>query len=63
MVGIVRNASREDEDVILTTLDKALDNDIDMKTMIIVGNSSTFFSDKFMVTKRGYNNCGMAVDA
>ncbi|MGR3179646.1 MAG: precorrin-3B C(17)-methyltransferase [Candidatus Anammoxibacter sp.] len=62
-VGIVRNASREDEDVILTTLDKALENDIDMKTMIIVGNSTTFFSSKFMVTKRGYNNSEMAVDA
>lgn len=62
-VGIVREACREEENIIITTLDKALENDIDMKTIIIVGNSSTFLADKFMITKRGYSNYNMAIDA
>ncbi len=53
-VGIVRNARRGKEKVILTTLDRMLDYSIDMLTTIIVGNSSTSLSDRYMVTPRGY---------
>ena len=62
-VGIVREACREEESILITTLDKALENNIDMKTIIIVGNSSTFLADNFMITKRGYSNYDMAIDA
>ena len=57
-VGIVKNASREDESIVLTTLDKTLSNDIDMKTIIIIGNTTTFVFKKFMITKRGYKLAG-----
>lgn len=53
-VGIVKNATRKDEDITITTLDKTLDHDIDMTTIVIIGNSTTFSFDRFMVTKRGY---------
>lgn len=53
-VGIVKDADREGQQVILTTLADMLDHPIDMTTIIIIGNSTTFVSGKFMVTRRGY---------
>lgn len=53
-VGIVKDASREDESVIITTLDKMTSCPIDMTTVIIIGNSTTFHYQKYMITKRGY---------
>ncbi len=53
-VGIVKDASREDESVIITTLDKMTSCPIDMTTVIIIGNSTTFQYQKYMITKRGY---------
>lgn len=55
-VGIVRNAGREDESINITTLDKTLEMDIDMTTIIIIGNASTFIYKQYMITRRGYNN-------
>lgn len=54
LVGIVRDASREDESVIITTLDKMTSHPIDMTTVIIIGNSTTFQYRNYMITKRGY---------
>lgn len=56
-VGIVKNAYRAKQDIKLMPLKKAvLLKDIDMATTIIVGNSETFIkSNKYMITKRGYN--------
>lgn len=55
-VGIVRNATRESEEVILTTLGKLHEffESIDMLTIIIIGSNSTFVRDKVMITPRGY---------
>lgn len=53
-VGIVKDAGREGQEVIVTTLSEMLNFPIDMTTIIIVGNSSTFTFDNFMVTRRGY---------
>ena len=54
-VGIVRNAQRKNEEVIITTLrNMLLLNKIDMTTTIIVGNSETYIKGKFMITPRGY---------
>lgn len=55
-VGIVRNAAREDESINITTLDKTLEMDIDMTTILIIGNSTTFIYKRYMITRRGYNN-------
>lgn len=55
-VGIVRNATREDEEVIVTTLKDApsFDDKIDMLTILIIGNSSSFAIDGRVITPRGY---------
>lgn len=54
--GIVRNAQREEEEVIITTLKDMLSfKKMDMGTTIIVGNSETFIKGKFMITPRGYD--------
>ncbi|MFD9074645.1 SAM-dependent methyltransferase, partial [Streptomyces lasiicapitis] len=53
-VGVVRNASRPDESVRLTTL-AALDPDsVDMMTVVTVGNTATRAIAGRMVTPRGY---------
>ncbi len=54
-VGIVRNARRSDEEVILVPLRKMPTiQQIDMGTTVIVGNSKTFVKGKYMITPRGY---------
>jgi len=53
-VGIVDNAHRQGQKVTITDLEHMLDFDIGMSTTIIVGNSTTFTFDRWMVTPRGY---------
>lgn len=53
-VGIVTAATRDNERVALTTLDEMLASEIGMQTTVIIGNSSTFAWQGFMVTPRGY---------
>ncbi|HEY6008801.1 MAG TPA: cobyric acid synthase, partial [Geobacteraceae bacterium] len=54
-VGIVRNASRPGEERVVTTLADMLDHEVDMFSLVIVGNSATFVDGKGrMVTPRGY---------
>ena len=55
-VGVVRNATREDESVVLTTLGGLSDiyESIDMLTILIIGSSTTRADGGFMVTPRGY---------
>lgn len=53
-VAIVHGAYREDEEVILTTLDKMLEQPIDMLTTVIIGNTTTRNHANWMITPRGY---------
>lgn len=53
-VGIVKNAGREDNMRIITTLSHMEYDLVDMKTVLIVGNSSTYVKHGYMVTPRGY---------
>lgn len=53
-VGIVKNASREGESVIITTLMDVEKYDIDMTTIVIIGNKNTFTKKGKMITPRGY---------
>ncbi|MBI5469221.1 MAG: precorrin-3B C(17)-methyltransferase [Deltaproteobacteria bacterium] len=57
-VGLVRNATREGEEVVLTTLDEleGYYERVDMLSIIIIGNSTTFRADERMVTPRGYRD-------
>ena len=55
-VGIVRNASRTDEQSFLTTLGDLNEHfeHIDMFTTLVIGNSTTYIHGGRMVTPRGY---------
>lgn len=53
-VAIVKNAGREDEKVTSATLGTMLEYEIDMLTVIIVGNSKTFTRNGKIITPRGY---------
>jgi precorrin-3B C17-methyltransferase len=54
-VGIVRQAGREGENCKITTLKNLLNEEIDMVTTIVVGNSATKVVNSKMVTSRGYD--------
>lgn len=53
-VGIVRNAKRDDQSVVVTTLEEMLSHEIDMFSMVIIGNQKSFIKDGKVVTPRGY---------
>lgn len=54
-VGIVKAATREQETVAITDLKHMLDNDIDMQSTVIIGNSHTFTWKDWIITPRGYS--------
>lgn len=55
-VGLVRAAGREGQEIRQTTLTNLLDHldFIDMATLVIIGNSNTYWQDGKMITPRGY---------
>ncbi len=55
-VGIVRNALRDEQKVTLTSLEDFQDDQVDMMSIVIIGNSTTYIKDGKMITKRGYEN-------
>ena len=55
-VGIVRNAYREGQTVVLTDLGSLRPEDADMLTLVVIGNSQTEARAGRMVTPRGYGS-------
>ncbi len=53
-VGYVRQAGREEQKVCLTTLGAFNPEDVDMFTVILIGNSQSYVADGKMITPRGY---------
>ena len=53
-VGYVRQAGREEQEVKVTTLGAFDPEDIDMFTVIIIGNSQSYICDGKFITPRGY---------
>jgi len=53
-VGYVRQAGREQQEVKMTTLAQFDPEDVDMFTVIIIGNSQSYVADGKMITPRGY---------
>lgn len=53
-VGIVRNAGRQEQSHVITTLKEMLETEIDMFSVVIIGNSKTYARDGRMITPRGY---------
>lgn len=55
-VGIVGRAYREGQSVMVTELGSVNPEDVDMQTMLVVGNSATRIAGGRMLTPRGYHN-------
>ncbi|MCX9024856.1 MAG: precorrin-3B C(17)-methyltransferase [Candidatus Methanoperedens sp.] len=55
-VGIVKNATREGETVIATTLGRIMEynDEIDMSTIVLIGNSESRLWENRIITPRGY---------
>ncbi len=53
-VGYVRQAGREGQKVTITTLQDFDPEDIDMFTVVVIGNSQTYTFEEHIVTPRGY---------
>ncbi len=59
-VGYVRNAGREGEEVVATTLKEFDPEQIDMFTVVLIGNHNTYITtDNKIVTPRGYYHRGV----
>lgn len=56
VVGIVTAATRENETIVITTLDEMLESEIGMQSTVIIGNSQTYKWNDLMVTPRGYSD-------
>lgn len=55
-VGIVTAASRDKEAKVISTLADFTKEDINMFSMVIIGNSQTYVKEGWMITPRGYEN-------
>lgn len=55
-VGYVRQAGRDDEQAVVTTLADFNPEEVDMFTVVIIGNSQSYISDRHIITPRGYMN-------
>ena len=53
-VGYVRQAGREEQEIKVTTLGDFDPEDVDMFTVIIIGNSQSYIADGKFITPRGY---------
>ncbi len=53
-VGYVRQAGREEQEIKVTTLGAFDPEDVDMFTIILIGNSQSYVADGKMITPRGY---------
>ncbi|WP_169710444.1 precorrin-3B C(17)-methyltransferase [Natranaerobius trueperi] len=53
-VGIVTNNYRNEEKITISTLGKFVDEEIDMRTTVIIGNSKSYVKFSQIITPRGY---------
>lgn len=53
-VGYVRQAGREDQTITVTSLNDFDPEEVDMFTVVIIGNSQSYISDNCFITPRGY---------
>lgn len=53
-VGYVRQAGREEQKVAVTTLQEFDPEDVDMFTVVLIGNSQSYIKDGKFITPRGY---------
>ena len=53
-VGYVRQAGRDEQEIKVTTLEKFDPEEVDMFTVILIGNSQSYISEGKIITPRGY---------
>ena len=53
-VGIVKKAYDSEQEIYITTLDSIDYNLVDMHSIVIVGNDSSYIKNGKIITKRGY---------
>ena len=53
-IGVVKAAARKKEEKWITTFGEMEYERVDMTSLVIVGNKSTYISDDLMITPRGY---------
>ncbi len=53
-VGYVRQAGREEQEIKVTTLEKFDPEEVDMFTVVLIGNSQSYLADDKFITPRGY---------
>lgn len=53
-LGIVKNASRKNEEIIVTAIEDIPYDKIDMTTLVVIGNSNTVYKNGKLYTTRGY---------
>ena len=53
-VGIVTNAGRDGQTKIISTLENFTREEVNMFSIVLIGNSQTFVKSGFMITPRGY---------
>ena len=62
-VGYVRQAGRPEQEVKITTLQQFDPEDVDMFTVVIIGNSQSYTWNNVVITPRGYYREDTAVEA
>lgn len=55
-VAVVKHALRDGQEATLTTIGEFDDSIVDMMSIVIVGNTKSFYKDGSFITPRGYNN-------
>ena len=53
-VGIVQKAGRPGQRMVISNLEHFCQEDIDMQTLVIIGNAATYVENGRMITPRGY---------
>ena len=53
-IGYVRQAGRDEQEIKVTTLEKFGPEEVDMFTVILIGNSQSYIADGKFITPRGY---------
>ncbi|MBZ9606930.1 precorrin-3B C(17)-methyltransferase [Clostridium estertheticum] len=53
-IAVVKNALRDGQEVSISTLDTFDENIVDMRSIVIIGNSQSYVKDGKFITPRGY---------
>jgi len=53
-IAVVRNALREEQSFALYTFKNFDDSDVDMFSIVIIGNSTSYYKENMFITPRGY---------